>query len=81
VLPLARTALKSDLIHITARRNAMPLPATPKRGLAAPIEGGLHVVVAPELLGQEHTVIRDSDEDYANRCELVALALEVAKTR
>jgi hypothetical protein len=42
------------------------------------------IFIAPELRGHEleHAVVRhddDSDDDYASRCELVALVLDAAK--
>jgi hypothetical protein len=41
-----------------------------------------HVAVAPGLLDQAHTVVREpgeSDERYRSRCELLAAVLDFAK--
>jgi hypothetical protein len=45
---------------------------------------GLKVFVAPELRGREHELIvvrqeDDSDDDYARRSDLLALAIEAAR--
>jgi hypothetical protein len=48
----------------------------------APPGAPLHIAVAPGLLDQEHTVIREpgeSDENYRSRCELLAALLDYAK--
>jgi hypothetical protein len=48
----------------------------------APPDAPLHVAVAPGLLDQKHTVVREpgeSDERYRSRCELFAALLGYAK--
>jgi hypothetical protein len=40
-----------------------------------------HIAVAPGLLGQQHTVVREpgeSDERYRARCELLGVLLDFA---
>jgi hypothetical protein len=67
---------------MTANHSTRALHAAPRVNQAPRIDPGPHVFVAPELVGQEYEVIRDendSDEDYALRCELFALATEAAK--
>jgi len=67
-------------------RNTVHLGAGPQHEAALPPELDItpRVFISPELRGHEHemTVIRhddDTDESYANRCELVSLILEAAK--
>lgn len=58
------------------RRRAQPKPELSPPGTP------LHVAVAPGLLDQKHTVIREpgeSDERYKSRCELFAALLDYAK--
>lgn len=45
-------------------------------------EEPLRLMVAPDLIGQDHHVIREddeSDEEYAARCELFARIVEAAR--
>jgi hypothetical protein len=48
----------------------------------APSGTPLHVAVAPGLLDEKHTVIREpgeSDERYQSRCDLLAALLDYTK--
>jgi hypothetical protein len=47
----------------------------------APAGTPLHIAVAPGVLDQTHTVIRepdDTDESYQRRCELLTVLLDYA---
>lgn len=62
-------------------RPPTPKPNDAERALAPP-GTPLHVVVAPELLDQEHVVVRDdddSDEDYEAKQRLVDGVLAFAR--
>ena len=62
-------------------RNEIPPPDTPSSRVGPP-GSPLHIAVAPGMLDQKHTVIREpgeSDERYQSRCELLAALLDHAK--
>jgi hypothetical protein len=70
---------------MTAHRNTMSFPTTPKPKVAVPpeLDPTPCLLTPPELIGREHehVVIRyddDTEESYASRCELVALILGTA---
>ena len=74
--PLAFGVAASDLdemkTQLVTQRDPAPQPKA---------EDPLRLFVVPELLGQDHQVIRepdDTDEDYAARCALFALIVEAA---
>jgi hypothetical protein len=67
-----------------ASRNAMRSTPPAKPAVPDDLDPRPHIFIAPELRGREDElkVIRhedDTDEEYASRCELVALILETAK--
>ncbi len=69
ILPVMNTKIRS-------RRSTQP-----HRELA-PAGTPPHIAVAPGLLDQEHTVVREpgeSDERYQSRCELLTVLLDFAK--
>lgn len=63
----------------TKTRPSHPAPHHPE---LAPFGSPPHLTIAPGLLDQEHTVVREpgeSDERYQSRCELLAILLDFAK--
>jgi hypothetical protein len=65
-----------------AHRSANSAQSAPSAKSATAVDPGPHIFVAPELRGRSFEVIRhdgDSDEAYALRCELFALATGAEK--
>jgi len=59
-----------------------PSRQTPDHPELAPSGSPPHIAVAPRVLDQEHTVVREpgeSDERYQSRCELLTILLDFAK--
>jgi hypothetical protein len=72
----------TDLSAVKTKYAARPKQPAKRQPELAPAGTPPHVAVAPGLLDQAHTVVREpgeSAERYRSRCELLAAVLDFAK--